>query len=72
MKRLTRVWAKTLSKGWSNLVEDLERGGGELEISKTQYEAEVGKNLAVTDGSVIFGKRSDATDSIHTDYQDGL
>lgn len=46
---------QNLIKGLTNLVEDLERGGGELEISKTQYEAfEVGKNLAVTEGSVIF------------------
>ncbi len=46
---------QNLIKGLTNLVEDLERGGGELEISKTQYQAfEVGKNLAVTEGSVVF------------------
>lgn len=46
---------QNLIKGLTNLVEDLERGGGDLEISKTQYDAfEVGKNLATTEGAVIF------------------
>jgi polyhydroxyalkanoate synthase subunit PhaC len=46
---------QNLIRGLENLVEDLERGGGNLEISKTQYDAyEVGKNIAVTEGSVIF------------------
>jgi len=46
---------QNLIKGLTNLVEDLERGDGELEISKTNYDAfEVGKNLATTKGSVIF------------------
>jgi polyhydroxyalkanoate synthase len=46
---------QSLLRGLENLVEDLERGGGNLEISKTNYEAyEVGKNLAITSGSVIF------------------
>jgi polyhydroxyalkanoate synthase len=46
---------QNLIKGLTNLVEDLERGGGDLEISKTQYDAfEVGKNLATTEGSVIL------------------
>jgi polyhydroxyalkanoate synthase len=46
---------QNLIKGLTNLVEDLERGGGDLEISKTNYDAfEVGKNLATTKGSVIF------------------
>ncbi|MBL8642137.1 MAG: class I poly(R)-hydroxyalkanoic acid synthase [Alphaproteobacteria bacterium] len=46
---------QNLIKGLTNLVDDLERGGGDLEISKTQYQLfEVGKNLAVTPGSVVF------------------
>lgn len=46
---------QNLIKGLTNLVEDLERGGGELEISKTQYKNfAVGKNLAMTDGAVVF------------------
>lgn len=46
---------QNLIKGLTNLVEDLERGDGHLEISKTQYDAfEVGKNIATTEGAVIF------------------
>ncbi len=46
---------KNLLRGLENLTTDLQRGDGELEISKTRYEAfEVGKNLATTPGSVIF------------------
>lgn len=46
---------QNLLRGLENLVEDLERGEGELVISKTNYDAyEVGKNLAVTPGQVIF------------------
>ncbi|MDY0029220.1 MAG: class I poly(R)-hydroxyalkanoic acid synthase [Pseudobdellovibrionaceae bacterium] len=46
---------QNLLRGLENLVEDLQRGDGELEISKTRYAAfEVGKNLATTAGSVIF------------------
>ncbi|MFA7276631.1 MAG: class I poly(R)-hydroxyalkanoic acid synthase [Pseudobdellovibrionaceae bacterium] len=46
---------QNLIKGLENLVEDLERGGGELEISKTRYESfEVGKNLGITPGFVVY------------------
>lgn len=46
---------QNLLKGLENLVEDLERGDGELVISKTNYDAyEVGKNIATTPGQVIF------------------
>lgn len=46
---------QNLLRGLENLVEDLERGEGELEISKTSYESfEIGKNLATTSGGVIF------------------
>lgn len=46
---------ENLIKGLENLISDLERGAGELKISKTDYRAfEVGKNLAVTPGKVIF------------------
>lgn len=46
---------QNLLRGLENLVEDLERGKGELEISKTQYEIfEIGKNMATTAGGVIF------------------
>ncbi len=44
-----------LVKGFENLLEDLERGGGSLDISTTNYESfELGKNIAVTKGSVIY------------------
>lgn len=41
--------------GLQNFVSDLERGQGDLQISKTKYDAfEVGRNLAVTPGKVIY------------------
>ncbi|OIN85781.1 MAG: class I poly(R)-hydroxyalkanoic acid synthase [Alphaproteobacteria bacterium CG1_02_46_17] len=46
---------QNLLRGLENLAEDLQRGQGDLEISKTTYEAfEVGKNIATTKGSVVF------------------
>ncbi len=46
---------ENLVKGLSNLLEDLERGKGSLRISMTDHKAfEVGKNLAVTAGKVIY------------------
>lgn len=46
---------QNLINGLKNLVEDIERGHGELEISKTKYaNFKVGENLATTAGSVIF------------------
>lgn len=46
---------QNLIKGFENLVKDLERGDGQLQISTTDYNAfEVGKNLAVTPGHVVY------------------
>jgi polyhydroxyalkanoate synthase len=46
---------ENLVKGLQNLLGDLERGKGKLAISMTDYEAfEVGKNIAVTPGKVVF------------------
>lgn len=46
---------ENLIKGLENLVEDLERGKGELKISTTDYDAfTVGENLATTEGKVIY------------------
>ncbi len=44
-----------LLRGFRHLLEDLQRGDGQLLISMTDREAfEVGKNIATTEGSVVF------------------
>jgi polyhydroxyalkanoate synthase subunit PhaC len=44
-----------LLKGAENLFKDIEAGEGKLSISTTDFDAfEVGKNLAVTPGKVVF------------------
>ncbi|MBI1206341.1 MAG: class I poly(R)-hydroxyalkanoic acid synthase [Azospirillum sp.] len=44
-----------LVKGLENMLKDLERGKGQLKISMTDYDAfQVGKNIAVTPGKVIY------------------
>ncbi len=46
---------QNLVKGFENLINDLKRGHGDLNISTTNYDAfELGKNIAVTKGSVIY------------------
>src|SRR6201999_4338635 len=46
---------ENLVKGMENMLEDLERGHGNLRISMTDFSAfKVGKNLAVTTGKVIY------------------
>ena len=46
---------ENLIKGLENLLEDLERGGGKLRISTTNYDAfKVGENLATTAGHVVY------------------
>ncbi|NYZ11200.1 class I poly(R)-hydroxyalkanoic acid synthase [Azospirillum sp. RWY-5-1] len=46
---------ENLVKGLEHLLKDLERGKGELRISMTDYDAfQVGKNIAVTPGTVVF------------------
>ena len=46
---------ENLVKGLKNLLDDLERGKGRLHIKMTDYEAfEVGKNIAVTPGKVVY------------------
>ncbi len=44
-----------LLRGFRQLLEDLDRGDGQLLISMTEPDAfEVGKNIATTEGSVVF------------------
>ncbi len=46
---------ENLVKGLQNLLDDLERGKGQLKIRMTDLEAfEVGKNIAVTPGKVVY------------------
>ena len=46
---------KNLVKGLNNLLEDLDRGEGELRISMTDTEAfKVGVNVATTPGKIVF------------------
>lgn len=46
---------ENLLRGLENLIEDLERGQGELQISTTKYEAfKLGKNIATTPGKVVY------------------
>ena len=46
---------ENLVKGLQNLLDDLERGKGQLKIRMTDLEAfETGKNIAVTPGKVVY------------------
>ncbi len=46
---------QNLVRGLSNLLEDLERGDGQLRISMTDTEAfELGKNVATSKGKVVY------------------
>lgn len=50
-----KTGGENLVKGFENLIRDINRGNGNLNISTTNYEAfEVGKNIAVTEGRVIY------------------
>ena len=45
----------SIVRGMENFASDLERGGGQLSISQTDYEQfEVGRNVATAPGKVIF------------------
>ncbi|MDH5723548.1 MAG: class I poly(R)-hydroxyalkanoic acid synthase [Alphaproteobacteria bacterium] len=50
-----KTGGENLVKGFENLLKDLQRGHGELNISTTDDKAfELGKNIAATKGSVIY------------------
>jgi polyhydroxyalkanoate synthase len=50
-----RTGGENLIRGFKNMIDDLERGRGELKISTTNYDAfQLGKNIAATPGRVVF------------------
>jgi polyhydroxyalkanoate synthase len=53
--RAKETGGQSLIDGFGNLLRDLERGKGQLRITMTDPDAfEIGKNLATTEGAVIF------------------
>jgi polyhydroxyalkanoate synthase len=55
LKETLKTGGENLVKGLENLVTDLERGGGELKISTTDYDAfKLGENIANTPGRVVY------------------
>lgn len=58
LKKTIETNGDNLIKGLENLLNDLQRGDGKLRISMTDYDAfEVGKNIATTEGAVVFENR---------------
>lgn len=58
LNKIVETKGENLVKGLQNMLKDMERGGGKLKISMTDYDAfEVGKNLATTPGKVVFENR---------------
>ncbi len=50
-----KTGGENLINGFANMLGDLRRGKGDLNISMTQYDKfELGKNIAVTEGRVVF------------------
>ena len=55
LRAMAESKGESLVKGLQNLSADLERGGGKLAISQTDYEQfEVGVNVATAPGKVVF------------------
>ncbi len=55
LQRVAETDGKNLIDGLEHLLEDLERGKGQLKISMTDESAfEVGRNVAATPGKVVF------------------
>ena len=55
LEETIKTRGENLVKGLQNLIEDLERGKGELNISTTDYDAfKLGENIATTPGKVVY------------------
>jgi len=55
LRRTVETGGENLVRGLNNLLADLERGKGNLQIKMTDYEAfRVGENIATTPGSVVY------------------
>lgn len=55
LKETISSGGENLVKGLHNLLEDLERGKGQLAVSTTRYEMfKLGENLATTPGKVVY------------------
>jgi polyhydroxyalkanoate synthase len=74
LEKITETRGMSLVHGLKNMIDDLERGEGKLNISMTDYKAfELGKNIATTPGKVVYENRmfqllqyTPTTDSVHT------
>ncbi|HET6522129.1 MAG TPA: class I poly(R)-hydroxyalkanoic acid synthase, partial [Geminicoccaceae bacterium] len=55
LREIEKTGGENLLRGLENLLDDLERGGGRLQVSMTDEAAfELGRNVALTPGKVIF------------------
>jgi polyhydroxyalkanoate synthase subunit PhaC len=58
LERIIETRGMSLLHGLKNMIDDLERGEGKLQISMTDYKAfELGENVATTPGKVVFENR---------------
>jgi len=58
IEKILETKGGSIVHGLKNMLEDLERGNGQLQIRMTDSEAfELGKNVAVTPGKVVFQNR---------------
>ncbi|MEI7668946.1 MAG: class I poly(R)-hydroxyalkanoic acid synthase, partial [Pseudomonadota bacterium] len=55
LKATLESGGENIVRGLQNMLEDIERGKGGIQISMTDYEAfSVGKNIAISKGKVVF------------------
>ena len=63
---------QNLVRGLHNLLDDIERGNGQLKISMTDPKAfELGVNIATTPGKVVFRNELMRADAVHADDREG-